>query len=146
MSKQVRRNRRYVAFPRRVPTEIDLMALRLIRGETLIKGVCDCLKTFAKWGAILGCAVCIYKSVETLMTGLTGMTDKLAAVFRNVYLHDTVYVIAIIIFGGSSCLRKWRNRRLTKLVGEQRHELEGIEAANVRSGLDPHGEAAEDKE
>lgn len=127
-------------------TPIDLEALRLSKGETTVKGVCDVAKTLAKWLPILGCFICIYLSVKCFVTGATGIVDKLTGVLEKLFIRDIVYWILIIVLAGGNALRRWRNRRLTKLVGDQRHELEKGEPANTRSGLDPHGEAAEDKE
>ena len=146
MSKKTKERQRNVVPPQRTLTEIDLEALRIGKGETTVKGVCDIVKTLAKWLPILGCFICIYLSVKCIVTGATGIVDKLAGVLEKLFIRDIVYWILIIVLAGDNSLRRWRNRRLTRLVGEQRHELEKGEPANTRSGLDPHGEAAEDKE
>lgn len=146
MSKKTKERQRNVVPPQRTLTEIDLEALRIGKGETLVKGVCDCVKSFAKWGSILGCFYFLCRSVESVVTGVAGIADKLADVLKAVCLGDFIYWIAILLLTGDNMLRRTRNRRLTKLVGSLRHEIEKAEAANTRSGLDPHGEAAEDKE
>lgn len=130
----------------RALTEIDIEALRINRGETIFKGCVDCVKMAIKWGSILGCAVCFYKSVQSFVTGVSNIADRTADVLTALCVRDIVYWFAILIFAGSGVLRKWRNRRLTKKDGELRHELEKSEKANTRSGLNPQGEALEDEE
>lgn len=80
------------------------------------------------------------------MTGATGIADKIAEILRTLCMRDIVYWLVILLLTGSNILRKWRNQRLTKKDGELRHELEKKEKANTPSGLNPQGEAREDKE
>lgn len=131
--------------PRKL-TENDLEALRISRGATISQGIVDCVKTALKWGAILGCAICIYLSVKCIVTGVTGIADKIADILHALFMDDIVYWLVILLLTGSNTLRKWRNRRLTEKDGELRHELEKKEKANTPSGLNPLGEACEDKE
>lgn len=146
MSRNAKDNRKGVAPQQRPLTQIDLEALRISNGATKFKGICDCVKSFVKWGSILGCAYFLYKSVESVVTGVAGIADRLADTLEAVCLRDFIYWIVIALLSGDNVFRRWRNRRLTKLVGDQRHEIEKANRANTRSGLDHYGEAAEDKE
>lgn len=127
-------------------TPLTLEALRISKGETFVKNVCDCVKSFVKWGSIFGCFYFIYKSVESVVTGVTGIADRLSDVLEAVCLDHFIYLMAILLLGVGNSVRRFRNRRLTKQVGNLRHEIENGETANTRSGLDPHGESADDKE
>lgn len=146
MGKKTKDRRMNAASTQRALTGIDIEALRISKGAELVKGICDCVKSFAKWGSIFGCAYFLYKSVECVATGVAGIADRLADALKAVCLRDFIYWTAIILLSVGNVFRRTRNRRLTKLVGDQRHEIEKAESANTRSGLDPHGEAAEDKE
>lgn len=146
MSRKSRRKTRNIVLPRREPTENDLEAIRLLRGDTAIRGGVDTLKTIVKWGSIASIFISIYKSVNSIVTGVSGLVNTVADVLTTLYVRDIIYWIAIVLLVGANAFMRIRNRRLTELVGILRHALEKNEPANTRSGLNPSGESTEDKE
>lgn len=124
----------------------DVEMARNVRDMRRDAHFCTIVKALCKYGTIIFFIWSCQTGLADIIRGEPESLKWLYHILRKTRILYVVHMMATLILGGTATIQFYRNRYLTKKVGDMRHKLEHNDASNERSGLAPDGTAREDRE